>query len=82
MSCVPARHEAMPLEPDGALLSRTAGLLLRPEGTSARLVEPGTGKPLPWPDEEAAVRQAAEERARALESEVARLRAELERKQG
>lgn len=41
-----------------------------------------TGKLLPWPDEEAAVRQAAEERTRILEAENARLRAELERRQG
>lgn len=81
-----AGYEPMSLERDGGLFCRTTGLLLRPEGTRARLVEPGTGKPLPWPDEEAAVRQAAEaarqaaeERARILEDEVARLRAELER---
>jgi Uma2 family endonuclease len=77
-------YEPVSLERDGSLLCRTTGLLLRPEGTRARLVEPGTGKPLPWPDEEAAVRQAAEERTRILEDEVARLRAELgrSRKQG
>ena len=81
----------MSLERDGSILCRSTGLLLRPEGSRARLVEPGTGKPLPWPEEESAVRQAAEvarqaaeERNRTLESEVARLRAELERsrKQG
>jgi hypothetical protein len=79
-----AGYEPMSLERDGGLLCRTTGLLLRPEGTRARLVEPATGKPLPWPEEEAAARQAAEERARTLEDEVARLRAELDRsrKQG
>lgn len=84
-------YEPMPLEPDGALHCRTVDLLLRPEGDRARLVEPATGKPLPWPSEEAAARLAAEERAeteaatrRALEEEVVRLRAELDqaRKQG
>ena len=75
-------YEPMIPETDGGLLSRTTGLLLRPEGTRARLVEPGTGRPLPWPDEEAAVRQEAEERTRILESEISRLRAELERRRG
>lgn len=72
-------YEPVPLEADGSLLSRTAGLLLRPEGEKLRLVEPDTGRALPWVAEEAAARRAAEARARELAEEVARLRAELDR---
>ncbi|HEX3130999.1 MAG TPA: Uma2 family endonuclease [Thermoanaerobaculia bacterium] len=75
-------------EPDGSLVSRTVDLLLRTEGERLRLVDPETGRPLPWGEEEAeareaaearaaeeaAMRKAAEERIRLLEEELARLR--------
>jgi Uma2 family endonuclease len=68
-------------EPDGSLVSRTTGLLLRTEGERLRLVDPETGRPLPWGEEEAEAREAAEtravnaeERIRLLEEELARLR--------
>ena len=78
----------MPSGPDGSLQSRTTGLLLRIEGERLRLVDPVTGRPLPWvkeeaearqaaerrADEEAAARRAAEERLRILEEELTRLR--------
>lgn len=79
-------------EPDGSLVSRAAGLLLRTEDNRLRLVDPDTGRPLPWvaeeaeareaaeirADEEAAARKAAEERLRIMEEELARLRRRLE----
>jgi Uma2 family endonuclease len=69
-----------PLELDGSLLSRTTGLLLRPEGERLRLVDPSTGRSLPWVQEV----MSNDLRTRALEEEVARLRAELDqaRRQG
>ena len=69
-----------PLEPraDGALASRTTGLILRPEGVNLRLKDSAIGEPLLWHAEirtawraaeekvrqEAAARHAAEEEAR------------------
>jgi Uma2 family endonuclease len=50
-------------ETDDSLLSRTAGLLLRAEGERLRLVDPVTGRPLLWSEEEAEAREAAETRA-------------------
>ena len=67
------------LEANGDLFSKAAGLLLRQEGERLRLVDPKTGRAIPWVQEEAADRMAAEARNRMLEDEVARLRAELER---
>lgn len=70
-------------EPDGSLLSRTTGLLFRPEGSRLRLTDAATGEPIPWREEvhrmwEEAdrMREEAEERARRLEEELARLRAQ------
>ena len=75
-------YESIPYAADETLYSTTTGLLFRPEGVKLRLVV-GEGAPLPWSDEiyaawkaETAARQAAEERARALEAELARLRGE------
>jgi Uma2 family endonuclease len=75
------RFQSVPLEEDGALFSRTTGLLLRPEGRRLRLVDAVTGEQLPWYDEvgaalaqESAARRTAEERVRALEAELDRLR--------
>src|SRR5215210_4786000 len=62
-------------EPDGSLLSRTTGLLLRPEGLRLRLTDAATGEPIPWREEAHRMWEEAEERARRLEEELARLRA-------
>ena len=76
------------LEADGSLCSRTTGLTFRPEGLRLRLVDTVTGRPILWHEElevalaqqtaaqqaEAAARRAAEERIRALEAELSRLR--------
>lgn len=63
------RYVPIALQPDGSLLSRVTGLVLRPEGTDLRLFDARTGERILWD----------RERAQALEDEVARLRAELAR---
>jgi len=73
------RYQPIPLERDGSLRSQTTGLILRPEGMNLRLIDAVTGERLLGRREEAAARQAAEERTRALEDEIARLRRELGR---
>jgi len=66
------RYQPIPLAEDGTLLSRTTGLIFRPEGRRLRLVDAVTGEPLPWPEElevaltqEAAARRAAQAARRA-----------------
>jgi len=82
------RYQSIPIGDDGSLLSRTTDLRFKPEGERLRLVDVVTGEPSLWPEEleaarrkEAAARRtaetraaAAEERSRALEKEVERLR--------
>src|SRR5262249_38050197 len=84
-------YQPIPLAEDGTLLSRTTGLIFRPEGRRLRLVDAVTGEPLPWPEEleralaregaarraEAAARLALEARQRA--AEAARLAEEAAR---
>jgi Uma2 family endonuclease len=109
-------YRPISLAEDGTLLSRTTGLIFRPEGRRLRLVDAVTGEQLPWQDEmevalareaaarraavaarlaaeatqraeeaarlaveakvaeEVAARRLAEERVRALEAELERLR--------
>ncbi len=69
-------------EEDGSLLSKTLGLILRPESLGLRLVDPVTGEILRTHVESEAGRSLAEERARVAEEELARLRAELEQLRG
>jgi Uma2 family endonuclease len=64
----PVRHRR-----DGFLESQTTGVTFRPEGDRLRLYETATGKPLLRADEALVRLEAAEE-------ELARLRAELERR--
>jgi len=61
------RYWPIPLEADGSLVSRTTGLKIEPEGNNLRLVDLETGWRYPWAREEAAARQAAEERAQVAE---------------
>jgi Uma2 family endonuclease len=72
-----------PIEPDGEgrLLSETTSLWFQvsPDGNRVRMFEHPSGRPLLTHREEAALREAAEEKARAAEAEIARLRAELDR---
>jgi Uma2 family endonuclease len=58
------RYQALVQRVDGALESRTTGLILRPEGRQLRLVDKETGEALLTAVEEAEARLAAEERAR------------------
>jgi Uma2 family endonuclease len=82
------KFQPIPLEADGTLRSQTTGMTFRPEGLRLRLVDTATGRPILWHEEveaafiqataaqqaEAAARRAAEERVRALEAELRRLR--------
>jgi Uma2 family endonuclease len=61
------RYQRLAAEADGSLRSLTTGLILRPEDTGLRLVDAETGKPIPWDVE-------LEDRLRAAEAEIARLR--------
>ena len=67
---------------DGSLISQELGLKLFREDTFLRMIDIVTGQPLLRPAELDAARGAAEERARAAEEEVQRLRAELARLKG
>lgn len=73
---VNGRYQPVSAERDGSLRSRTTGLVLWPEGTDLRLIDPGTGERLLGHLEEIEARQAAEERA---EKEAAARRAAEER---
>ncbi len=68
------RYQRIAEGADGSLASRTTDLSLWSEGTNLRLVDVATGERLLWVEEETAARQAAEDRANALEKELARLR--------
>jgi Uma2 family endonuclease len=72
------RYRPIAPESDGSLLSRTTGLRLRAEGENLRLVDATTGERLLGHMEETTARREAEERARSLEEEIARLRRQLE----
>lgn len=86
------RYRRISPEPDGSLVSWTTGLRLSREGEHLRLIDLASGQALPSFEElrkenrrkdeklrqAEAARQAAEERARALDEELARLRRELE----
>lgn len=68
------RYRPIKPEPDGSLLSQATGVIFRAEGPRLRLSDAVTGAPLLRKEEEAQARQQAEERVRALEEELARLR--------
>jgi Uma2 family endonuclease len=81
------RYTSIRPNPDGSLDSRTTGLTLRIEGTNLRLIDTVTGERLLWVEElgeklkETAARLEEETSTRkALQEELARLRAERERK--
>ncbi len=69
---ISGRYQKIPLQADGSLISRTAGVTFRMEGSQIRLVDTASGQSLPRYEE-------ARARNLALEEENARLRAELER---
>ena len=75
------RFQPIQLEADGTLRSQTTGMTFRPEGLRLRLVDAATGRPILWHEEleaafaqQTAVNRNAEERIRALEAELRRLR--------
>src|SRR3982750_604103 len=74
---VNGRYRPVEAEPDGSLRSLTTGLILQIEGTRLRLVDAVTGERLLWDDELDEKVDAAEQRAAALEEELARLRRKL-----
>jgi Uma2 family endonuclease len=76
---VDGRYQPIPAGADGAVLSQTTGVTLRIEERGIRAVDTGTGEPILSNEEVRAAHQAAKERARAAEDELARLRAELDR---
>ncbi len=70
---VDGRYRPIPADPDGSLRSLVTGLILRPEADSRlRLVDAETGEPLLWDSE-------LDDRLRAAEAELARLRREMRR---
>jgi Uma2 family endonuclease len=68
------RYEPIPRRMDGSLDSRVTGLTLQIEGKNLRLIDTATGEHLPWIDELGDKIREQEERIRALEAELARLR--------
>jgi len=71
------RYQPIPLEQDGSLLSRVAGLRMKPEGKRLRLIDAATGEALPWPEESEAARARAEAAGR--KEEAARRKEEAAR---
>jgi len=75
------RYQPIPSDPEGFLNLETARVTARPEGERLRLVDTSTGRKLLWNEElwaalDAAKKEAAvaEDRARAIEEELERLR--------
>lgn len=75
------RYAQMVPNSDGSLNSQTTGVMLLPEGERLRMIDAATREPILWGDELGAAyaraeerAAAAEERARALEAELGRLR--------
>ncbi|HEY3568186.1 MAG TPA: Uma2 family endonuclease [Thermoanaerobaculia bacterium] len=68
------RYEPIPLHRDGSLDSRVTGLTLQVEGKNLRLIDTATGERLPWVDELGDKIREQDDRIRALEAELARLR--------
>ena len=85
---VGGRYQRLATQGDGSLSSETTGLRLVPEGKRLRLRDAATDERLPWQEEDVEARvaaereaerqtrraEAAEQRVRALEEELARLR--------
>ncbi len=69
------RYEPIPRRMDGSLDSRVTGLTLQIEGKNLRLIDIATGERLPWVDELGDRLREQDDRIRALEAELARLRA-------
>lgn len=68
------RYQEVQPEPDGSLLSQATGVLFRAEGDRLRLTDAATGALLLRNAEKTRALRESEERIRALENELARLR--------
>jgi Uma2 family endonuclease len=79
---VDGHYQPIPSGTDGAILSQTMGATLRIEERGIRLIDTATGEPILSNEEVRVAHQAAKERARLAEDELARLRAELDRLRG
>jgi hypothetical protein len=77
---VAGKYEPIEPDADGALLSRTTGLLLRREGQKVRLIDARTREPLLWMDEQDRALAEKERAFQAVQEENVRLRRELERR--
>jgi Uma2 family endonuclease len=71
---VEGRYRPIRPQPDGSLASLATGVVFRPDGSRLRLTDARTGAPLLRHEEETRARRQAEERVRALEEELMRLR--------
>jgi Uma2 family endonuclease len=60
---VGGRYQGLAPQRTGSLLSQATGLRLVPEGKRLRLRDAETDEPLPWPEEDALARRAAESEA-------------------
>jgi Uma2 family endonuclease len=76
-----ARGRYRPIRPnrDGSLDLRTTGVTVLPEGERLRLVDTASGEKLLWNDELEGARRVAEERAAAAEERARALATELDR---
>ena len=75
-------YQPMVVLPDGTLRSQELGMILQPEGTLLRVVDPVTGRVVPTMHEAVELAQTEAKRAAEAEAELARLRAELARLRG
>jgi len=73
------KYQALATAADGSLTSKELGLRLGAEGHMVRLIDVRTGKPILTRQERA---ERAEQRAQALEAELARLRSEQGKRRG
>lgn len=73
------RYLSIPLAEDGSLASQTTGLRLQRERDRLRMMDAASGEPVLWAEEVDLARIQAEERAAAAEERVRALEAELER---
>ncbi|MFL6263348.1 MAG: Uma2 family endonuclease [Thermoanaerobaculia bacterium] len=72
---VQGRYEPIPRRTDGSLESRVTGLILQIERKNLRLIDTATRERLPWVEELVDQVYEQRDRIRALEAELARLRA-------
>jgi Uma2 family endonuclease len=76
-------YQPVPIEPDGTIVSKETGLILKPEGEMLRLIDSGSGSAMPTMDEIAEQADAQTQRANAetqrADAETRRANAETRR---